>query len=1649
MAQVEQGNTEENVQLESGTYELLRSRLGQNGSDLQLALGKLNDARKEVFGTIENSIIGTERITTQNNCVPWDMVPIGSLFLFGYNVHMGLKTETELSDVFSVYEYSDKTFHEKPLDLIKQKEFVKDFNQLYKYYKNTQFVKFAKFGPFLHMVFRTGKDIEDIKTFKWKIFEGTIEYIDNRSTHEFTYPEQHQFRWKRTTRDNHREGKHPHISVEEKVFVETLGGDLTIKVENNTEDGKGIYSEPVDHKDQILADAEVQYTVIGHLIILKIRPYQEDFRYILYNSKLGKAQRIDELAESCILLPDDHGIIFTNGYYLQNGEFKRFDNSLQKMVFENRIDAPNGEDFLYIFYNRENGIYLLLNYNLIKQKVENPMICHGYSIFENGEMCLFKADREAKKHHVVQIWQTPFTGPDFLTEVVDDSLISRIGNKEIVRAMAECQEIINLIEKEEVFATLYIDLIKMCTDVSDSYHCLNKEELFKLSEPLLRVKDTAAATVEEYEKVTRIKENTANTQSEVFEKVDQAIRNVKKTHAEDINEYVQLLSQLRTARGEVISLKDLRYNDEASIEKNDQLLQEYIEDTSQKCVKFLLKENSLKPYTDRVKKIGQSVDAIDKVTSVDKTGEEVDKVSEELKMLIDTVSSLSIEDTTETTRIIDQVSNIYADINQVKSALKKKRNNLKTTEGKAEFIAQMKLIDQAVINFLDISDTPEKADEYLTKLMVQLEELEGKFSDFEEFIEKVIIKRDDVYNAFESRKVALIETRNKRASILQQSAERIISSVKSRISRFDSVVEINGYMSSDMMIEKIRKIVEELRELGDSVKAEDILSKLKSTKEDAVRQLKDKSELYLDGENLVKFGDFNFAVNKQNLDLTIVPRNGNMHYHLTGTNFFELISDNEFNSLKDLWSQELISESKEIYRAEFLVWQLLNNKDPESENYLSAEELYNLDEESLMEYIRKFMSTRYDEGYLKGVHDHDAFQLLKAVLETEQTADLLKYPSVYRAASTLFWQKYVDQERKELLNHQLKGAGLILRVFPKTSEFEDLLNELELELAEFLNENELFPVSSAEISAKYLFDELTHRDRSGERFALDKETGALHHAFMETLTKNKATKDFRNSVKSLESHSDEAFLMIRKWINAFIDQTEHQEWREYVDECAVTILLNDFHESRIIHANLKFEVADMRGDHELIKDGKYQFDYNSMMTKLIAYQEKSLPRFNLLKDLKKSLAHDFSEELRLSEFKPRILSSFVRNQLIDEVYLPLIGANLAKQIGAAGDQKRTDLNGLLLLISPPGYGKTTLMEYIANRLGIIFMKINGPALGHTITSLDPGEAPNATSKEELEKMNLAFEMGDNVMIYLDDIQHCNPELLQKFISLCDAQRKIEGVYKGRSKTYDFRGKKVCVIMAGNPYTESGEKFQIPDMLANRADIYNLGDIIGDSESNFMLSYIENALTSNPILKKAAAKSHNDVIKMVRIVETGKQEGINYEANHSQDEISECIELLKKVLKVRDVIYRVNKQYIASAAQADEYRVEPPFKLQGSYRDMNKIVEKLVPVMNDDELKTIILSHYQNESQTLTSGAEANMLKFKELYGIITDEEKERWAEILATFLKSQRSKGYGENNQAGLMIEQMVSISESLDGIKDEILKKMKVFTVAKKQRKT
>ena len=1623
------------VKLEGGTYEILRNRLQKSGADLKARLAALNTERKTIFGAIDTKLIGTGRINTEHNCVPWDMVPVGGNFLFGYNVVIGLKAEVELSDVFGAYSYTNHAFHPLPLDLIANAQFAEEFRNLYKYYKNTQFVKFAVLGSHLFMVFRVGKSANDIKTFKWLLQGDALTYIDNRSDHEYGFPPQHEFTWKRTTRDMQRAGKHPHISIGDKVFVETIHGDLTIKIENNTTTGRGIYSEAVSDKDQTLDDSEIYYAVVGNIILLKIRPYQEqEHRYLLYNAKLQTAQRLDALAEACVLLPDNQGLIFPHGFYLQTGEGKLFEKGLRDMLFEKRVVSPNGEDFLYVFYNKDNGAYLLLSYNIIAQRVDNPISCHGYALFENGELCYFRKDDEPKKHHAVQIWQTPYVGPDFQLPVTSDSYLYKLGNKEIVRAMAEAQEVLTLLGKDDSYAGLYLDLIRLTTTLTDTYHWLREPAAQALAEPLRDIQQAANAAVDEFDKVLSIRKGTGAETQRVLTKADELTGRIKRTAATDVNEYVQLLAELRSVRGEVISLKELRYVELPTVEKAAAELEQSSKDVAGQTVDFLLKDDALKPYSVRVQAIADAIEHVRKVAEANEQEKQANAVSSELELLIEVVSNLPMEDPTQTTRIIDNISAIYASFNQIRAALKRRRQALAGSEAQAEFTAQIKLLDQALVNYLDLCDAPAKCDEYSTKLMVQLEELEGKFPEFDQFLNQLASKREEVSEAFESRKVSLVEARNQRASALLQSAERILKAVQNRLGRFETVADINGYFASDMMVEKVRQTVQDLLKLSDPVKADDIQSRLKTVKEDAVRQLRDRAELFTDGGQGLKFGPYAFTVNTQPLELTVVLRDGDLHYHLTGTNFFQKIIEPAVLASRAVWDQTVVAENADVYRAEYLAWLILQaaqHPAPALDGLpavLSLAELSHLTVAELTSHVQQFMAPRYAEGYLKGVHDHDAALLLEALVRLTRTADLLRYPTDVRAAAALYWHGFTGRRKKAAWQHQLQGIGVLLQVFPDSREFDALRAELQLAMEEFAAGTGLFLPAHLAEAGTYLFFELTR----GDTFVIAAEAAELLQLFQQSLKERNATAQYETSVALLADQPGAQFQLVRQWLQSFLQQSPTMHLTEFRDECAVLLLTNALDPARIIRTPLRETLAGLQGSHARIHERNYQLNFPEYRRRLHHYTHMVVPLFEAFVTLKKELLTRFSEELRLNEFRPRVLASFVRNKLIDEVYLPLIGANLAKQIGTAGADKRTDLMGLLLLVSPPGYGKTTLMEYVANRLGLVFMKINGPAIGHAVTSVDPAQAPNAGAREELLKLNLAFEMGDNVMIYLDDIQHCNPEFLQKFISLCDAQRKIEGVYQGRARTYDFRGRKVAVVMAGNPYTESGEQFRIPDMLANRADIYNLGDIIGDTAATFLLSYLENSLVANPVLNRLAAKSQADVYPLIRLAETGDSTGLTFEANHSPEEISEYAAVLQKLLHIRDVVARVNEEYIRSAAQANEYRTEPPFKLQGSYRNMSKLAEKVRPIMNDEEVRALLATHYDNEAQTLTSGTEANLLKLRELLGWLTASETSRWTDIKATFTRNLRTSSGG---QLQSVLTQLENISSGLGGIR-QVLEK-------------
>ncbi|WP_184689986.1 DNA repair ATPase [Saccharothrix tamanrassetensis] len=1569
------------MSLDAGTYEVLKARLAEQAAGLARRAEALNARRLEVFGSAELTLLGTERIRTGNNCVPRDVVQVAGLMLFGYNVFIGLKPETTVDDVFSLHRFTRdgdafrfEDAHDELPGLLRDPQFERDFAELYRYYRDTRLVQLRRVEGRLLAVFQTGARTGDIRVLRWQVgLDGTVKYLDNRGERDHVFPPSHDFEWTPTAREHHVLGRHPHISIEDEVFVETVGGDLTIKVENNTETGEGIYREPVDEPLQSLADADVQYARVGSLILLRIRPYNETaWRHLVFNTRTRDVTRLDGIGQACQRLPEDQGLIFPGGYYLATGVSKTFDTEVDELEFERVIRSVNGEDVLYVFHARRDGRSLLLPYNVIRKEVANPLPCHGYSLFDDGTLVVFRAlNEEPTRVHPMQVWQTPYLSDTYAAaQPVGTGPLERVGNADLVRGISDCLSVSRMVGEMAPSVPVFEDLIASCTRVFDAYHWLGESDLGDLRTPLTEVRTTAEQVLDEFETVQALTGQAATALVEAGEKIASMIRRTRGEVPVGADAWVRRLADLRGAQGHLVTLRELRYVDLARIDELSGQLDVELGSTAQRAVEHLRRDDAFTGYHEQVEELVGKADAIRTVAEAKPVTDELAERQRGLEVLTEVVGSLDIADATVRTSILERIGEVLGGLNRARATVDGRRRELLATEGRAEFAAEFALLGQAVTGALAVADTPQRCDEQLGRLLLQLENLESRFGEFDDFLARLGDKRTDVYEAFSSRKQALLDDRARRADRLAESADRILASVARRVASLGSLDEVNTYFASDPMVAKIRTVAEELRELGDQVRAEELAGRVLAARQEAGRALRDRLDLF-DGETM-RLGRHRFAVNTQPLDLTLVPKDGELSLAVTGTDFRAPVDDPGFAATKPFWDQSVASETAEVYRAEHLAASIL------AEHPLDGLHAAATDGR-LLDLVRQVAEARLDEGYERGVHDHDAAKILDALLRLHAGAGVLRYPPSARAAAQLFWAR-ADEDDKARWERRATSLGRARAIFGHTGAIDELCAELAERAGDPL-------------AGEYLFEELCSAPAG---FATSAAARALTDAFHRALGNR---QEFEDDLRALPDPDDRREL-VEGWYEAFLAGRAEPD----LPEAIALELCRDLprHESS---AQLESTVDGLLGAHPRITDRRLAIRLDELLARTRRFREERVPAFRAYQRRRNELVAREKRRLRLEEYQPKVMSAFVRNRLLDEVYLPLIGDNLAKQLGAAGDAKRTDQMGLLLLISPPGYGKTTLMEYVANRLGLVFVKVNGPSLGHEVTSVDPADAPNATARQEVEKISFALESSNNVLLYLDDIQHTSPELLQKFISLCDAQRRMEGVWNGRTRTYDLRGKRFAVCMAGNPYTESGQRFRIPDMLANRADVWNLGDVLSGREDLFALSYIENALTSNAVLAPLSTRDRGDVELLVRMARGEEVRADRLGHPYTSVELEQVLSVLRKLLRVQQVVLANNQAYIASAAQSDASRVEPPFRLQGSYRNMNKLAEKVVPVMNDAELMAVIDDHYLGEAQTLTSGAEANLLKLAELRGTLTPEQARRWDEVKAGYLRAQALGG--------------------------------------------
>ncbi|MEO3805601.1 DNA repair ATPase [Nonomuraea sp. B1E8] len=1570
--------------LEAGTYEVLRNRLQAQAKALAATAEAVNQERLRVFGGAELRLLGTERIRTENNCVPRDIVSLGDVMLFGYNVFIGLKPETTVADVFAVHRFSRDgdafRFDADKLEALEDPAFRKDFAELYRYYKETRLQQLRRVEGKLLAVFQTGP--ADLRVLRWAVSTGGVpKYLDNRGERDHVFPPSHDFEWTPTTRDDHVLGRHPHISIDGEVFVETVGGDLTIKIEDNTETGAGIYSEPVTEPLQSLADADVEYARVGPLILMRIKPYKEtDWRHLVFNVRTRSVVRLDGIGQACQRLPEDQGLIFPGGYYLATGVSKTFDTDVTDLEFERVVRSPNGEDVLYVFHAMGDGRSLLLPYNVIRKEVATPIVCHGYSLFEDGTMVVFRAtSEEPTRVHPMQVWQTPYVSDTYAAaQPAGTGPLERIGNAELVRGISDCLSVSRMVEEMAPSAGTFEGLIAACTRAFDSYHWLGDHGL---RGPLSDVRATAEQVLDEYENVEQLTRQAEQTLATATEETTRLVRRAQADDPVTADAWVSLLATLRRAQGHLVTLREVRYIDLAALDALAASVAEELDSVGRRAVAFLEGADAFTAYHAAVEQLAAEAAAITTAAEAEPVADRLAEQSEGLEVVTEVVGSLEIADATVRTSILSRIAEVLGGVNRARAVLDGRRRELLGAEGRAAFAAEFALLGQAITGALAVADSPEKCDEQLGRLMLQLENLESRFGEFDDFAAQLSAKRDDVYEAFSSRKQTQLDELARRADRIFASAERVLASVTRRLGSLSSLDEVNTYFATDPMVAKVRSVADELRALGDAVRAEELDGRVKSAQQEAARSLRDRLDLFSDGGETLRLGHHRFAVNTQPIDLTLVPHvergddRTSMYFAITGTDYRAPVPES-FADTRPFWDQLLVSETPDVYRAEHLAASLLDSVTAGA---------------PLADLVRQAAESRYDEGYERGVHDHDATIILDALVRLREGAGLLRYPADVRAAAQLFWAFGLDEVSRKTSTTRAVSLVRARTVFGGTSALGALAAELGAAIAEFMAGLRTGAAPDAGLAGEYLVEELGGGPAG---FVTSKGARDLLDAFHHELGPAKA-REFEEDLQALAL--PERLQLAQAWMSAF------REGPEVTEAIAVHLCDLPRHDSS---AATTETVDGLLGSHPRVAGRKLEIRLDELLTRARRFRQERVPAYRAFQRRRSELVEAERRRLRLDEYRPKVMSAFVRNRLLDEVYLPLIGDNLAKQLGATGAGKRTDQMGLLLLISPPGYGKTTLMEYVASRLGLVFVKVNGPALGHDVTSLDPADAPDATARQEVEKISFALETGNNTLLYLDDIQHTSPELLQKFISLCDAQRRIEGVWNGRTRTYDLRGKRFAVCMAGNPYTESGQRFRIPDMLANRADVWNLGDVLSGKDHLFALSYIDNALTSNPVLAPLAGRDRADVELLVRLARgdtTVRPDQLGHP--YTKPELDQVLSVLTKLVRVQEVVLANNQAYIASAAQSDAARTEPPYRLQGSYRNMNKLAERIVPAMNDDELEALIDDHYLGEAQTLTSDAEANLLKLAELRGRLTPAQAERWAAIKAAYLRAKALGG--------------------------------------------
>ncbi|WP_051063094.1 DNA repair ATPase [Ilumatobacter nonamiensis] len=1615
---------QEDETLRGGSYDLLRRRVATQTGALEDIAHAIDADRVEAFGSVGLALTGADRLATDLACLPRDIARIGNLLLLGFNLDVELSVQ-QPEQVFALYEVADiesdqpqlsPIADDDPRNFLADPEFRTEFDKLVRFFGKTRFSDLRTTQNQLLAVFQVGDRIDDVRVFRWTLTgertTRTATFVDARGDRDYTWPPPHDQRWTTASREDQRAGAHPVVSIQDEVFVGFRGGRLQLRVETGEGGSHAEIDETIANSGQSLADLRVDHLTVGDILLIRVHLYEEDPRTYVFSRRSRTGRRVDAAGVASRLLPGGEGLIFPGGYHLTSTGTRVFDVDVTGLRFEELIAAPNGEDVLYVFHRLDLGEYLLMPYNLVRREVSQVITCHGFATFNDGSMVLFRdqaQDIDAAKIHPIQWWQTPFADPDHVPDAGDTNpWMQRVGNAALVSGLGDVYDIVRLSRDDEPTARSWEGLASSTRRAMDQHLWFVDEEAHGLHAAAHEVLTTAGQLLDEHKLVERKRSAARATLATAEADVRQVLNGISTASTPD--QVVGALGQLRRARGELSVVADTDAIDTERVETLIGELDAGVTELSERAVDVLSRPAAFATLESKIATAEAAVGDATTSAQLDEIAERLDVLGNDLDAVVDTVSALEGGDPTVRTTIVRSVSEVTGAANRVSAQLDSKRRNLGATETAAAFDAELALVEQTLNGSVSAAATAEECDAVLARLLVTIERLESRYGDDPDHSASIAEVRSTAHEVVGERRTALLDERNRRATRIVDAATRLLETVTRRASEFADDKEVASFFATDQLTSRVRELADELESLDDAGRAAEVRSGLRNAMEEARRRIRDKAALVSD-DGAVVLGGVRLAPNTQPFEMVLSARsdeqgNDTVAATITATDF-AVDATAELQDYADLLGRSFPSETSDVSRSEYLAWAVLE-KMVERPGGLQELLTATANPAAMNTICQAEAERRHGDGYQRGVHDQDAARILTAVMPSLEAEPLLRFTGLVRGLARL-WLSQLDDDAVAAWVAKSKAADTAAQRLGATGPAERLAEEARYEIEQFVAASAAPPAHRSTFgpvqidrAASYLVDELA--------VGPDVVASSTATALVGELRGDLGDDGVAELEVALAAEPDavERFVLAHDWVTAYVAADESRADKVFDIAEAAAMLATPELAVRRANQGGAITVTGLVADHRRIVDGELVTRTDELAEGAGALFAEMQTRWPEYSDARRRVVERQRQEVKLDEHRPRVMSGFVRNTLIDTALLPLFGPNLGRQLGTV-DPTDVARQGLLVVVSPPGYGKTTLMEWIADRLGLLIVKANGPALGHDTTSLDPGDAPNAAARAEVEKINLAFRMGRNVMLYLDDIQHTSPTLLSRFIPLADATRRVEGVVDGEPTTFDLRGKRFCVVMAGNPYTTGGGRFEMPDMLVNRSDVFNLGDVSGEHAEAFARSYIENSLTACPTVAPHASKLLDDLGPVLEMA-SGRKPVETSGLDHAWDgaELDATVRAVAMLRRAQDVLLKVNAAYIASAATADEDRTAPPFLLQGSYRNMGRIAGRVVPVMSEAELDDVVDDHYNSEAQTLTDKAEQNLLAYRALSGHMSEADRERWAEILdRTAARAAAADGVG------------------------------------------